>query len=41
MEAAIRTFFRSPAYAVVGASADPNKFGHKGTASLLPHIIRK
>ncbi|KAF8543807.1 hypothetical protein BDD12DRAFT_801760 [Trichophaea hybrida] len=29
MEATIRTFFRSPYYAVVGASTDPSKFGHK------------
>lgn len=39
MESAIRTFFRSPAYAVVGASADPNKFGHKGTPSPFPHHL--
>jgi predicted CoA-binding protein len=28
-EAAARTFFSSPYFAVVGASADPAKFGHK------------
>jgi hypothetical protein len=28
-EAAARAFFSSPQFAVVGASSDPNKFGHK------------
>ncbi|PQE33274.1 hypothetical protein CJF32_00003838 [Rutstroemia sp. NJR-2017a WRK4] len=28
-EAAARTFFSSPYFAVVGASSDPTKFGHK------------
>lgn len=28
-EAAARTFFSSPYFAVVGASTDPSKFGHK------------
>ncbi|ESZ92120.1 hypothetical protein SBOR_7499 [Sclerotinia borealis F-4128] len=28
-EAAARTFFSSPYFAVVGASSDPAKFGHK------------
>ncbi|KAG9229758.1 CoA binding domain-containing protein [Amylocarpus encephaloides] len=28
-EAAARTFFSSPHFAVVGASSDPTKFGHK------------
>ncbi|KAL9088200.1 MAG: hypothetical protein Q9165_006327 [Trypethelium subeluteriae] len=31
MEAAVRTFFSSPRFAVAGASSDPNKFGHKTT----------
>lgn len=31
MEAALRTFFTSPRFAVVGASSDPTKYGHKGT----------
>jgi hypothetical protein len=30
MEAAVKTFFSSPHFAVVGASSDPAKFGHKG-----------
>jgi len=36
MESQIRTFFRSPLYAVVGASPNPSKYGHKGTASPSP-----
>jgi len=28
-EGAVRTFFSSPYFAVVGASSDPTKFGHK------------
>lgn len=30
MEAALKTFFSSPRFAVAGASSDPSKFGHKG-----------
>lgn len=30
MEAAIKIFFSSAHFAVVGASTDPSKFGHKG-----------
>jgi hypothetical protein len=30
MEAALKTFFTSSRFAVVGASSDPSKFGHKG-----------
>jgi len=37
-EAAARTFFSAPYFAVVGASADPSKFGHKST-SLHPTIF--
>lgn len=29
MEAALKTFFSSPRFAVAGASSDPNKYGHK------------
>ena len=29
VEAAVKTFFSSPRFAVAGASSDPNKFGHK------------
>jgi predicted CoA-binding protein len=35
MEAAVKTFFSSPRFAVVGASSDPAKFGHKGISSTL------
>jgi hypothetical protein len=38
-EAAARAFFTVPYFAVVGASSDPTKFGHKSTSppfSLLP-----
>jgi hypothetical protein len=31
MEAALKTFFASPRFAVAGASSDPSKYGHKGT----------
>jgi hypothetical protein len=34
MEAAIKTFFATPRFAVVGASSDPAKFGHKGKSPL-------
>lgn len=30
MEAALKTFFSSPRFAVAGASSDPTKYGHKG-----------
>lgn len=30
MNAAAKTFFSSPRFAVAGASSDPRKFGHKG-----------
>jgi hypothetical protein len=30
METALKNFFTSPRFAVVGASSDPAKFGHKG-----------
>jgi hypothetical protein len=33
MEAALKTFFSTPRFAVVGASSDPAKFGHKGKRS--------
>lgn len=29
-EATVRTFFSSPNFAVVGASSNPAKYGHKG-----------
>jgi hypothetical protein len=32
MEAALKTFFSSPRFAVAGASSDPSKFGHKGNS---------
>ena len=42
MEAALKTFFSSPRFAVAGASSDPTKFGHKGNnkdqASATFHI---
>lgn len=37
MQAAVKTFFSSPRFAVAGASSDPNKFGHK---SKLLHLHR-
>ncbi|KJZ77942.1 hypothetical protein HIM_02579 [Hirsutella minnesotensis 3608] len=33
-EASARRFFSSPVFAVVGASSNPAKFGHKGTVEL-------
>lgn len=30
MEKSLKTFFSSPQFAVIGASSDPTKFGHKG-----------
>jgi predicted CoA-binding protein len=34
-EATARAFFTAPYFAVVGASSDPTKFGHKSTSLLL------
>ncbi|KAA8901872.1 CoA binding domain-containing protein [Sphaerosporella brunnea] len=39
MESQIRLFFRSPLFAVVGASTDPSKFGHKVFAWYLSHSL--
>ncbi|KAF2098774.1 NAD(P)-binding protein [Rhizodiscina lignyota] len=39
MEAALRTFFSSPRFAVAGASSDPSKFGHKVFAWYLLHSL--
>ncbi|KAI5850056.1 CoA binding domain-containing protein [Tricharina praecox] len=39
MESQIRTFFRSPLYAVVGASTDPSKYGHKVFAWYLSRSL--
>ena len=41
-EATLRAFFQSTRYAVVGASSNPQKFGHKGMtpcSSLYTHIV--
>lgn len=35
-EAAARSFFSSPLFAVVGASSNPAKYGHKGTLPTGP-----
>lgn len=37
-EASVRAFFSSPQYAVVGASSNPAKFGHKGKIPTYPSI---
>ncbi|EDU44394.1 conserved hypothetical protein [Pyrenophora tritici-repentis Pt-1C-BFP] len=37
MEAALKTFFLSPRFAVAGASSDPTKFGHKTTDAALQY----
>ena len=37
LETDIATFMSAPAFAVVGASDDPEKYGHKCFASLLSH----
>lgn len=37
-EATARIFFSSPFFAVVGASSNPAKFGHKGDASGDPDL---
>ncbi|KAI9704777.1 MAG: hypothetical protein M1836_006557 [Candelina mexicana] len=39
MEAAVKTFFSSPRFAVVGASQDPTKFGHKVFAWYHTHSL--
>jgi len=39
MEAAIKTFFATPRFAVVGASSDPAKFGNKVFAWYLAHSL--
>ncbi|CAE7175022.1 hypothetical protein PTT_11055 [Pyrenophora teres f. teres 0-1] len=39
MEAALKTFFSSPRFAVAGASSDPTKFGHKIFAWYLAHSL--
>jgi len=39
MEAAAKTFFSSPRFAVAGASQDPTKFGHRIFAWYLAHSI--
>ncbi|KZF25472.1 NAD(P)-binding protein [Xylona heveae TC161] len=39
MEAAVKTFFSSPYFAVVGASQNPAKFGHKVFAWYVAHSL--
>lgn len=39
MEAALKTFFSSPRFAVAGASSDPTKYGHKVFAWYLQHSL--
>ncbi|KAI9741608.1 MAG: hypothetical protein M1835_003106 [Candelina submexicana] len=39
MEAAVKTFFSSPRFAVVGASQDSTKFGHKVFAWYHAHSL--
>ncbi|KAL6710983.1 hypothetical protein ACN47E_006858 [Coniothyrium glycines] len=39
MEAALKTFFSSPQFAVAGASSDPSKYGHKIFAWYLRHSL--
>ncbi|KAJ4291855.1 hypothetical protein N0V90_009751 [Kalmusia sp. IMI 367209] len=39
MEAALKTFFSSPRFAVAGASSDPSKYGHKIFAWYLKHSL--
>jgi predicted CoA-binding protein len=39
MEAALKTFFSSPRFAVAGASSDPSKYGHKVFAWYLRHSL--
>jgi hypothetical protein len=40
MEAALKTFFTSSRFAVVGASSDPTKFGHKGEHNLETGLLQ-
>ncbi|KAF2188716.1 NAD(P)-binding protein [Zopfia rhizophila CBS 207.26] len=39
MDAALKTFFSSPRFAVAGASSDPAKYGHKVFAWYLQHSL--
>ncbi|OCK73969.1 NAD(P)-binding protein [Lepidopterella palustris CBS 459.81] len=39
MEAAVKTFFSSPRFAVAGASSDPTKFGYKIFSWYLAHSL--
>ncbi|KAL5119444.1 hypothetical protein ACEQ8H_002714 [Pleosporales sp. CAS-2024a] len=39
MDAALKTFFASPRFAVAGASSDPSKYGHKVFAWYLRHSL--
>ncbi|TLD15333.1 CoA-binding protein [Venturia nashicola] len=39
MEKSLKTFFSSPQFAVVGASSDPTKFGHKVFVWYLTHSL--
>ncbi|KAF2743423.1 NAD(P)-binding protein [Sporormia fimetaria CBS 119925] len=39
MEAALKTFFSSPRFAVAGASSDASKYGHKVFAWYLTHSL--
>ena len=38
-EATARAFFSQPYFAVVGASNDPAKFGHKSRYNLFPQLL--
>ncbi|CUS10856.1 unnamed protein product, partial [Tuber aestivum] len=38
-QATIKSFFKSPHFAVVGATPDPNKYGHKVFAWYLSHSL--
>ncbi|KAB5577969.1 CoA binding domain-containing protein [Coniochaeta sp. 2T2.1] len=38
-EASVRTFFSSPSFAVVGASSNPDKYGHKVFAWYTSHSL--
>jgi hypothetical protein len=39
-EAAARAFFSAPYFAVVGASSDPTKFGHKSASPSIPQNLQ-
>ncbi|RDI86898.1 hypothetical protein Vi05172_g3278 [Venturia inaequalis] len=39
MEKSLKTFFSSPQFAVIGASSDPTKFGHKVFVWYLTHSL--